>query len=118
MSKPRSQVRHFEAELKSRLSAKCGAWITAKALAQEMGIPSQRITRILTRLSVSMDIERQQIEITRSRHRITKIHMYRVWPTHNPYPNWLMPRDASVFTQGMSCTPRMVRGRASLERKK
>ena len=115
MKKRLAQVRAFEIELKNRLQTRGGVWVSAKALAAEMGMCWQPVAKTLMRLAASHDIDCQEVDLVAEKKRVRRSHLYRVWPTNHVYPSWLHPQPHHVRHSGAA---RVVRGRASLENKK
>lgn len=105
-----ARVMSVDERIKRTLLESNGAWLSARQLADAMGVTYQAIARRLFKLALYDEIDMQEIELIKERHRVRKSHLYRAWGGWTVYPSWMAPRGCESEVK----RARLVIGRASL----
>ena len=105
-----ARVMSVDEKIKRVLLESNGQWLSARQLAEMMGVSYQAIARRLFKLALFSEIDMQEIELVKERHRVRKSHMYRAWGGWAAYPSWMAPRGCESEVK----RARLVIGRASL----
>lgn len=105
-----ARVMSVDERIKRVLLESNGQWLSARQLAEMMGVSYQAIARRLFKLALFNEIDACEIELIRARHRVRKSHLYRAWGGWAVYPSWMAPRGCESEVK----RARLVIGRASL----
>ena len=105
-----ARVMSVDEKIKRVLLESNGQWLSARQLAEMMGVSYQAIARRLFKLALFSEIDMQEIELVKERHRVRKSHLYRAWGGWAVYPSWMTPRGCEADVK----RARLVIGRASL----
>ena len=87
-----ARVMSVDDQIKRALLESNGQWLSARQLADVMGVTYQAIARRLFKLALFAEIDMQEIELIKERHRVRKSHLYRAWGGWTVYPSWMAPR--------------------------
>ena len=105
-----AHVMNIDERIKRVLLESNGEWLSARQIADIMGVNYQAIARRLFKLAEFKEVDIREVARFDEEYRERISHLYRAWGGWAVYPSWMAPRGCESDVK----RARLVIGRASL----